>query len=195
MLFYGLDRFSTDLDFDIRESVENFDPERVDKIAKQYLEIKRRTDKQRTHFWHGVYNENSHGVKIEISKRDYPQRIVIKDYLGINLATMAPEKMFAHKLVAASERNKNRDLYDIHFMLEKNWDIDDEIISMRTGMHTKEYLRTLIVKVDENRDDLQSFILNDLGGMLTESRRTWVKNNLLDSLKTQLLIRVETMGE
>jgi predicted nucleotidyltransferase component of viral defense system len=190
MFFYDLDRFSTDLDFDIRDGVESLNVGRINNVINSYLTVENQREKYNTYFWNGRYQKGLHGVKIEVNKRDFPQKIVIKNFLGVNIATSAPEQMLAHKLVALSERNKNRDLYDAHFMLDRNWNIDDEIIKLRTGLETKEYLQALVGKLEDNHDSIQQFILNDLGGMLSQDRRNWVRQNLLDSLKRQFLIRI-----
>jgi predicted nucleotidyltransferase component of viral defense system len=190
MFFYDLDRFSTDLDFDIRHGVENLNINQVQEAIASYLTIDEQREKYHTYFWRGKYKTGLHGIKIEISKREFPQKIVIKNFLGVNIATLAPEQMLAHKLVALSDRNKNRDLYDAHFMLEKNWGIDDEVIKFRTGLATKEYLQAVLDRLVRDHDTLQGFILNDLGGMLSQNRRDWVRQNLLDSLKRQLMIRI-----
>jgi len=199
MLFYGLDRFSTDLDFDIREGVEVFRQDRMKAAIERYLAIKYEYIVQKPHgydsyYWNGSYKEGSQKIKIEVSGRRFPQDLVIKDYLGVSVATMSPKKMLTHKLVALSERKKNRDLYDAWFMLDKNWDVDDQLIELRTGLRLNEYLEKVIYNLESNQKKLQGFILNDLGGMLSEQRRTWVKERLLDSLRTQLLLRLEELG-
>jgi predicted nucleotidyltransferase component of viral defense system len=190
MFFYGLDRFSTDLDFDVRKGVENLNTDKIHGVISSYLTVENQREKYHTYFWNGKYQKGLHGIKVEVSKRDFPQKIVIKNFLGVNIATLAPEQMLAHKLVALSDRDKNRDLYDAHFMLEDNWNIDDEIIKVRTDLTTKEYLQSVVDKLDSSYDSRQKFILNDLGGMLSQARRDWVRENLLDSLKRQLLIRI-----
>ncbi|MDR1197302.1 MAG: nucleotidyl transferase AbiEii/AbiGii toxin family protein [Candidatus Nomurabacteria bacterium] len=189
MFFYDLDRLSTDLDFDVRHGIKSLNTDKISEAVSAYLTIEDQREKYHTYFWNGKYQKGLHGIKVEVSKRDFPQKIVIKNFLGVNIATLAPEQMLAHKLAALSDRNKNRDLYDSNFMLEKNWNIDDEIIKARAGMETKEYLQTIIDKLEKNHDSIQKFILNDLGGMLNQARRDWVRKNLLDSLKRQLLIR------
>ena len=56
--------------------------------------------------------------------------------------------MFAHKLCAITDRQKlqNRDLYDAHFMFSQNFEINEEIIKLRTkklSKNTSQYLLNL----------------------------------------------------
>lgn len=42
------------------------------------------------------------------------------------------ETIFANKLVALTERNTNRDIYDVYFFFKNMWDINEKIIIERT---------------------------------------------------------------
>jgi predicted nucleotidyltransferase component of viral defense system len=145
MLFYDLDRFSTDLDFDFRDGVRELESGRITRILKKYLAVDDYYEKHFTYFWLGSYESGLQHVKIEINKRLWPQTIDNKDFYGLTIPTLAPDKMLAHKLCAITDRKtlQNRDLYDAHFMLTKGFSIDDEIIFLRTGQTTKEYLEKL----------------------------------------------------
>jgi predicted nucleotidyltransferase component of viral defense system len=41
--------------------------------------------------------------------------------------------IFANKLVALTERNTNRDIYDVFFFIQQNFDINEDVILERTG--------------------------------------------------------------
>jgi predicted nucleotidyltransferase component of viral defense system len=45
---------------------------------------------------------------------------------------MAPDSIFANKLVALYERFKNRDLYDINFFLKNKFPLNELVIVERT---------------------------------------------------------------
>jgi predicted nucleotidyltransferase component of viral defense system len=45
---------------------------------------------------------------------------------------MAPDSIFANKLVALYERFKNRDLYDINFFLKNKFPLNELVIEERT---------------------------------------------------------------
>ncbi|MDR0645591.1 MAG: nucleotidyl transferase AbiEii/AbiGii toxin family protein [Elusimicrobiota bacterium] len=188
MLFYGLDRFSTDLDFNIRAKSVNV--EAVEKILKKNAALEEYYEKKHTYFWQASYEYGQRKIKIEINKRLYPtpQKIAYKDYYGLTIATLAPEQMFAHKLSAIGERSKNRDLYDAWFMFEKNWDIDEGIIRDRTGKTVKEYLLELAEEIPNSLD--KRGILNELGEVLySDEQKKWAKNNLINTLIRQMKIR------
>jgi predicted nucleotidyltransferase component of viral defense system len=190
MLFYGLDRFSTDLDFDLREGVKELSFDKMDGIVRKFLDVKDSIVKRNTYFWVGSYQKNMQKMKVEISRRDYPQSFDIQDLQGVSVPTMTKGKMFAHKLCAITDRRtvQNRDLYDANFMLNKvSWDPDEETIKLRTGMDTVSYYRELVKFIDTKA--IRKNILFGMGEVLDDKQKIWVKNHLVDELKRQLLIR------
>jgi len=188
MLFYGLDRFSTDLDFDLRDCVTEIDRSRITKIAGKYLAADQDYEKHFTYYWSGSYESGLRRVKIEINKRPWPQTVENKDFYGLTIPVLAPGKMFAHKLCAILDRKimQNRDLYDSHFMFARMFPIDGEIIRMRTGLATEEYLKELMALLD--RDEVGKDVLYGLGEVLDDKRKAWVKNNLVRELKAQIMM-------
>jgi len=143
-LFYNLGRFSVDLDFDLLdENKEKEVFEKIGNIIKKYGIIKKKTNKRYTLFFLLSYLEQGYNIKIEINKRDFGSKYEIKNYLGISMLVMKKEDMFAHKLVAMIERGRtaNRDIFDVWFFLEKNWEINKKIVEKRTGMKFKDYLK------------------------------------------------------
>ncbi|MCH7759730.1 nucleotidyl transferase AbiEii/AbiGii toxin family protein, partial [Patescibacteria group bacterium] len=107
-LFYGLNRFSVDLDFDLLdESKEDYVFEKIEKIIKEFGVIKEKYKKQHTLFFILSYTEetpNVPNIKVEISRRNFGSGYELKNYLGISMLVMIKEDMFAHKLVAMHER-------------------------------------------------------------------------------------------
>ena len=191
MLFHGLDRFSTDLDFDLRDCVTEIDRGRITKIVNKYLTVDTDYDKFFTYYWSGSYKSGLQRVKVEINKRPWPQSIENRDFYGLTIPVLAPEKMFAHKLCAIQDRKilQNRDLYDAHFMFTKLFGIDDEIISLRTGLSIREYLEKLLSFL--NDEEIEKNILMGLGEVLGEKRKIWVKNNLMRELRAQIMMFLE----
>jgi predicted nucleotidyltransferase component of viral defense system len=188
-LFYGLDRFSTDLDFNAL--TENLDVEEITKVIGDYgIEDSNFTDKRLTWFWLLNYAKKTMNIKLEVSKRDYPDTYEIKEMLGVRIKRMTQDCMFAHKLCAITDRSKlaNRDLYDTLFMFNKNFPINEEIIKMRTGKSTQQYLTELIDFVEQNVDPKN--ILDGLGEVLTEAQKdrakVKLKPDLLFSIKNYL---------
>jgi predicted nucleotidyltransferase component of viral defense system len=188
-LFYGLDRFSTDLDFNTL--TENLDTDEITKVISDYgIEDSNFTDKRLTWFWLLAYAKRTMRIKLEVSKRDYPDTYEIKEMLGVRIKCMTQDCMFAHKLCAITDRSKlaNRDLYDALFMFNRNFPINESIIKLRTGKSVKEYLEYLIDFVEQKVDP--QYILEGLGEVLTEAQKdrakAKLKSDLLFAIKNYL---------
>jgi predicted nucleotidyltransferase component of viral defense system len=186
MLFYGLDRFSTDLDFDLRDGSNEIDGNRIIRIAEKNLMVDDFYEKHFTYFLLGSYESGLQHVKIEINKRQWPQNIENKDFYGLTIPTLATDKMLAHKLCAITDRKtlQNRDLYDTWFMLTKGFQVDEEIIRLRTELSTKKYLAKLTDILNDPK--ITKNILHGLGEVLSEERKNWVRNNLVIELIAQI---------
>lgn len=186
--FYNLPRFSVDLDFDI--AVKKEDPEICKEIYNkireiivgQKMEIRDERLKQNTVFFMVSYEKEAQNIKIEISRRDYPNRYEVKDFYGLSVKTMVQPDIAAHKLVAATDRKKtaSRDFYDIYFFLSENWPINADIVRLRTGKTLKEYLLYLGGFIKDNLSEKN--ILQGMGELLDEKKKTWVKTNLKKEL-------------
>lgn len=187
-LFYGLDRFSIDLDFNLL--AEDFNGQLVTDILTKYLTVDDRFNKYFTWFWLGSYEKGSPKIKVEVNKREYPDRYINQDFYGLTIPTMAPSSMFAHKLCAITDRKKlqNRDLFDTHFMFTKQFDIDEEIIKIRTGKTLKEYFMYLIDFIEKNVSP--NTILDGLGELITEEQKDHVRTTLIRDLLFDLKSRV-----
>lgn len=182
--FYGLPRFSVDLDFDLlsedkvsREMIFK----KIENILKKYGKIKNSFIKRNTIFLLLSYGNDDHNIKIEISTRNLIPKIEnffeIKEYLGISILVAKKEYMFASKLAALTLRNSiaTRDVYDIWYFLKKNWEIDKEIIKIRTKQNIKDYLDDCVLVIEKVK---KNQILQGLGELLDEKEKAWVKNNL-----------------
>ena len=93
------------------------------------------------------------------------------------MLVMKHEDMFAHKLVAMIERNKtaNRDIYDVHFFLNNNWEINKEIVEKRTEMKFTDYLKKCIEFVENIPNQ---GILSGMGELIKEKQKDWIKSEL-----------------
>jgi hypothetical protein len=123
-------------------------------ILSRYLDIKEHTDKRFTWFWLGSYEKGLQNIKLEISKRSYPDHYEIMDFLGISVRTLDMATMFAHKLCAITDRRQlvNRDLYDAWWLLKQIAPIRDEIILERTGKNLTAYLSYLQAFIPKHID-------------------------------------------
>lgn len=187
-LFYGLDRFSVDLDFIL--VAPDFDDKLIKNIVEKNLTITEHTNKHFTWFWMGSYGKGKPQIKLEINKRDYPDTFINQDFYGITVPTMSPDCMFAHKLVAITDRKKlqNRDLYDAHFMFSKNFPINQEIIKLRTGKAIKQYFPLLVDFIEKKVEPRH--ILQGLGELLTDQQKRMVKETLIRDLLFELKSRI-----
>lgn len=197
LLFYGLDRFSVDLDLDLLDHTKkDFTFERVNQILARRGVIKRADKKRYSLTYILAYEEkqfSAQNVKVEINLREFGSRFDIKSYLGIPMKVMVREDMFAHKLVTMAERigKTNRDLYDVCFFFKSNWRVNTSIVEARTEMPYPDFLDKCIILVEKtpNRS-----ILSGIGELLDEQQKVWAKNHLRDELLFQLKLHREILA-
>lgn len=183
--FYGLTRFSIDLDFDLFSSDETTQKlvyEKIGGILEKYGEVKDRYIKRNTIFFLLSYGDADHNVKIEVSVRilvpDIGEHYELKEYLGISLLAAKKDYLFASKLAALTDRRllAMRDIYDVWFFAKNNWDINVEVLKARTGKTIKEHIVDCITIVEAVKDNE---ILRGLAELLSnEKEKTWVKTHL-----------------
>lgn len=83
-----------------------------------------------------------------------------------------------NKLLALSERYYNRDLYDTHFFLKKNYMYNSAIIEERTEKTLPELIQEIITQLPEQYPDNR--ILAGMGDVLTDKQKSRVKHDLVD---------------
>lgn len=177
-MFYGLDRFSIDLDFDLLdEANEDLLFKKIKKIASAYGKIKEAYIKRFNLFIFISYEEKAQNIKIEINRRKFGSNYQVSSYFGIPMKIMVKEDMFAHKLVAMYERlgKTNRDIYDVRFFLQNDWPINEKIVAERTGEPLKVFMQKCadaLEKFDNSK------ILAGIGELLNEKQKIWVKSSL-----------------
>lgn len=190
LMFYELDRFSVDLDFDLLdESKEDYVFERVIKIAEKYGTIKETHKKRFSLFCMISYDDKSRNIKIEINKRSFGSSYEIKSYLGVSMQVMVLEDMFAHKLMAMYERigATSRDIYDVWFFLHSRSPINKTIVDNRSGLPFHELVNKCIDQL-EKTDNRR--ILQGLGELLTPKQKDWVRENLKEETIALLKLRI-----
>lgn len=191
--FHNLPRFSTDLDFSLLSGVEenDFNPDILRQIFSKYVTVREYTDKRFTWFWSGNYEKGLQNIKVEVSKRHYPDRYELKGFLGITVQTLDLATMFAHKLCAVTDRRQlvNRDLYDTWWLLKQLAPIREEIVVERTGKNLPEYLAHLLEYIEDNID--KRHIVSGLGELLERPQKDWVRDHLFDDLIAQIQMRID----
>ena len=193
-LFYDLDRFSVDLDFDLLDAEkEDYVFERVKAILENYGKLKQVRKKRFNLFYILSYDEkdiNAQNVKVEINRREFGSRYDVKSFLGISMKVMVKEDMAAHKLCAMYERigKANRDIFDIWFFLQNSWPINKELIEKRLKMTFKESIAKCIEKLEKVSGRA---ILSGMGELLEAKQKVWAKTKL----KTEAIFLLKVMLE
>ncbi|OGO25549.1 MAG: hypothetical protein A2136_02185 [Chloroflexi bacterium RBG_16_54_11] len=193
-MFYGLDRFSVDLDFDLLdEDKKEFVFQRVIQVVGKFGVIKESHLKRFNLFIVLSYEDRAHRIKVEINRRQFGSRYEIKTYLGVSVQVMRIEDMFAHKLVAMYERigKTSRDIYDVWFFLKSRYPINRLIVERRVQMPLGVLLEKCILEL-ENLDIRH--ILDGMGEILTTSQKDWAKAKLREETIALLKLRLETEG-
>ena len=168
MLFHGLKRFSTDLDFNLLDkSKEEYVYHELRKLLLKFGTI---DDEALKHFGAVLvldYGKGDRMLKIEVSNREYPNHYEIRSLLGTNIRVMTLPDMFAHKLCALGERVTPRDIYDVWFFLQNRTEINEEIVHLRTGLSVSEYAQQCVEKV---RSYSSRVLMQGLGEVLMDNQ-------------------------
>src|SRR3989338_1433291 len=105
LLFYGLGRFSVDLDFDLLDpEQEDYVFARVGRIITAYGKVKEQRKKRFTLFYELSYSEADRNIKVEINRRNFGSKYDVMNYFCISMKVIVKEDMFANKLAALYER-------------------------------------------------------------------------------------------
>lgn len=183
--FYGLTRFSVDLDFDLftnDETTQHMVYEKIGKMLKAYGDVKDQYIKRNTIFFLLSYGDVDHNVKVEVNVRilmsDIKEHYELKEYLGISMFAGKKDYLFASKLAALTDRRllAMRDIYDVWFFAKNNWDINTEVLKARTGKTVKEHIADCIPVIEAVKDNE---ILRGLAELLPDEKaKAWVKTHL-----------------
>lgn len=195
-LFYNLNRFSVDLDFDLLDSEkEDYVFEQIKKILENYGVLKQAEKKRFNLLFVLAYDEKIEGaqnIKVEINRREFGSKYEVKSYLGISMRVMVREDMFAHKLCAMYERigKTNRDIFDVWYFLQNEWPVNKKIVEERTGMSFKEFLQKCIDLLEKMSDQN---ILSGMGELLDAKQKDWARAKL--RTETIFLVKLKLENE
>ena len=164
MLFHGLTRFSTDLDFNLLDaSKTEYVYQELHKLLLRFGSI----DDEANMFYGPIlvlnYGKGERMLKVEVSNREYPNHYEIRSLLGTDIRVMTLSDMFAHKLCALGERITPRDIYDVWFFLQNRTEINEEIVRLRTNLSVSEYALQCAEKV---RGYSSQILMQGLGEVL-----------------------------
>lgn len=185
MLFHGLTRFSTDLDFNLLDvSKSEFVYNELHKLLLKFGTI----DDEANKFYGPIlvlnYGSGERMLKVEVSNREYPNHYEILSLLGTDIRVMTLSDMFAHKLCALGERITPRDIYDVWFFLQKHVEINAEIVQLRTNMSVGEYAAQCAKQV---RTYSPRVLMQGLGEVLLDNAsKNFVRKQLLEETASAL---------
>jgi len=179
MFFYGLPRFSVDLDFNlIEDKDEKAVYEKIRRILLNYGTIYDEALK-----YYGLlivldYGKSERKMKIEISKRIFDNQYEIKNFLGINIKVMVLSDMFAHKLCALLDRRSltGRDVFDCWFFMNNHTAINKNIVEKRMGMPLAGYIQKCIDRLESANEKK---LLQEMGELMDEEMKKFVRTKLL----------------
>lgn len=185
MLFHNLNRFSTDLDFNL------LDPAKLDMVYGKVRTILTRfgtIDDEAKKLYGPVlvldYGKGERMLKVEISMRQYPDHYEMRSLAGTDVRVMTMPDMFAHKLCAMGERLSPRDIFDVCFFLQNHTEINEEIVRLRTGKSVGEYAAWCAGHVHEASPKL---LMQGLGEVLNDLKsKNFVRNKLIDETASAL---------
>jgi len=187
--FENLDRFSTDLDFDLTDLSKERDVfEGLPHVLLKQGRIKEGTCKEKTLFFLINYEAEQMNIKVEISTSVLAfAKYEWRNFYGVEVKTVTIESAFASKLLACVNRKRqaNRDFYDVYFYLKKGVTPDAELIKEATGKSVEDYLKIVREHVDKNL--MTRDILRGMGELVDEKQKIWIKNRL----KRELLERLD----
>lgn len=185
MLFHGLTRFSTDLDFNLLDvSKTEFVYQELHSLLLKFGTI----DDEAMKFYGPIlvlnYGKGERMLKVEVSNREYPNHYEIRSLLGTDIRVMTLPDMFAHKLCALGERITPRDIYDVWFFLQKRTEINEEIVQLRTGKSVSEYAEECAEKV---RGYSSGILMQGLGEVLPDNEsKNFARKDLISETASGL---------
>ena len=189
-----LDRFSMDLDFDLKNGA---DEKMVKNELEKVFDVLGLKIKDKSKKWfqyilkYGDWENKRNSLKLEIVGEEFKSN----DYKKVYLADIdryaicqTMETMFANKLVAVVDRFEKhgliagRDVYDIVYFFRHGYGIKKEVVEERRGVDYKEYLRLLVDFVEKEINE--TVLVQDLGMLISSDNLRQVKK----SLKAEVLM-------
>lgn len=197
-----LDRFSVDLDFDLKKGANKKELRKeLHRIFRDLDLVVKDESKKALQFFlkYQAPQGQRNTIKLEILDNpfhsiDYsPQRLKEIDRTAI---CQTIESIFANKLVALTDRYKKRgtiagrDIYDIHYFFSHGFNYKKEIIKERTGKSYLVYLKQL-KKFIQNKVT-QKVIIQDLNFLLPYKKFNVIRKTL--KTETLMLIKDEIVS-
>lgn len=177
-MFYELDRFVINLDFDLLDITKKEQVlEKLELVVKAYGKIKETYKKIFNSFFVFSFAEKLQNIKIEIKHQNFASHYEEKKHLDLEMLVMVKEDLCAHKLVEVYEKDGevNCDIYDLWFFLKNRWPINKNIVDHVTTLPFQELTQKCITLLEKKGD---RHILAGMGRLLDEQQKSWAKEHL-----------------
>ena len=199
MLGY-LDRFSVDLDFDIKSKDDKETVRKKLEALFDNLQLKVDNKSENAIQYYLKYDaqEKSRNT-LKIDAVDSPclnnkyEKIILPE-INRYAICQTKETLFTNKLVALVDRyekNKSiagRDLYDIHSFLQQGFEYNEKLIKERRGINANDYLKYLVVFIEKSITD--TIINQDLNFLLDYKKFNAIRKTLKQETITMLKARI-----
>lgn len=183
-----LDRFSVDLDFDLKDKADKSKVRSMFEKVFTELDFVIEKGNPNTLFFTLKYKAPKYQRNtLKISA--YEEAIQANDYKPTYLAEIdrlvicqTIETMFANKLVAPLDRFKKhkeiagRDIYDIHYFFSQGYEFKKEIIVERTKMKVEEYITVLVDFIE--KEVTEKILTEDLNTLLPYDKFRKIRKTL-----------------
>lgn len=174
MLFEGLPRFSTDLDFNlVHKSNQAEVYQHIQKIVLRNGKIADCADKRFGPIVVLDYGTGDRNLKIEVSNRVFDSHYQLRNLGSSLIPVMTKPDMLTHKLCAMQARKAPRDVFDVWFFLSQGWPLNEYIIKERTGKETTVFLSGCLNSVSSVNS---ASVMTEIGELLDDSMKHFVKN-------------------
>ncbi len=180
MMLGFLDRFSVDLDYDLKKEADNKGIDReLRKIFKKFdFELVKKSHNSLFYVlrYKSELGERSN-LKLSIVDKSFQANIYLPQYLkeiDRFCVCQTKETMFANKLVAITDRYKKRkdiagrDIYDIHHFFMRGFNYTSDVISERTKKVPMMYFKELVNFIETKVTD--TILTQDLSFLLHPSQ-------------------------
>ncbi len=194
LLFYGLNRNSVDLDFDLLDETKEDEVfEKIQKITASYGKITDSHIKKFNLLNVISYSPGTPKIKVEVNRRNFGSKYEIKSLLGISMLVMVKEDMFANKLMAMYERvgKTSRDIFDVHYFFKQGWDINANLVEARSKLPFKDTLTKCLELLEKMPD---KHILDGLGELLSDEQKDSMRATLKQKTILLLKLKIESLS-
>jgi predicted nucleotidyltransferase component of viral defense system len=192
-LFYGLPRYSEDVDYDTLPATSSQELFRtIQKVIRKHKweitdeAIKYYTILVELRFF-GI--ERNFRVKIEISTREKMFDATVISLRGVGILTLEPSFLMTEKLLTFLDREAGRDIFDAWFILNNAYPLNDLMIQRSFGdeLHFYEAILTKVENSDRKK------IFRDTGKLLGQEYRNWMKTSFIDDFSMLLRNRIKAL--